>query len=127
MRTLHSQVHAWVLRGGAALLFCLWLMLQYAERAPKGPHPSLATAIAYSTFYVCEDLTTLICMMQNGAVAQEIFTATEARRVVGLVQLGSSVGAVIAGLSAGWISELGGAPTLVLACSGADIPRRASR
>ena len=47
----------------------------------------LTTQVLYTLFFVCEDLTTLLVMMQNAAVAQELFTATAARRVVGLVPL----------------------------------------
>ena len=71
--------------------------------------------IFYFIFYVCEDLTTLLVIMQNGAVAQEIFTATEARRLLGLIQVGASVGAVFAGLIAGPVAKVCGPDGLVLA------------
>lgn len=107
------RIYASVQLAGAALLLSLWVMLLNLHQHP-GP-PSLATQGLYTLFFVCEDLTTLLVMMQNGAVVQELFTATAARRVVGLVQLGSSLGAVFAGLTCGGLSSYLGANSLVLA------------
>ena len=81
------RVYACVQLSGAVLLACLWVMLSYLERRTAAA-VDLTTQVLYTLFFVCEDLTTLLVMMQNAAVAQELFTATAARRVVGLVQLG---------------------------------------
>ena len=108
------RVYACVQLSGAVLLACLWVMLSYLERRTAAA-VDLTTQVLYTLFFVCEDLTTLLVMMQNAAVAQELFTATAARRVVGLVQLGSSVGAVLAGLTCGGLSRYAGANSLVLA------------
>ena len=107
-----TQVNGCVLRSGAAILGGLYGLLAWCGR---GARPPLVDAVVYSAFYVVEDLATLVVMMQNGAVAQELFSATDARRVVGLVQLGSSLGAVFAGLLAGTVAQLGGAAALILA------------
>ena len=80
------RVYACVQLSGAVLLACLWVMLSYLERRTAAA-VDLTTQVLYTLFFVCEDLTTLLVMMQNAAVAQELFTATAARRVVGLVQL----------------------------------------
>ena len=61
-------------------------MLSYLENRGAAA-VDLTTQVLYTLFFVCEDLTTLLVMMQNAAVAQELFTATAARRVVGLVPL----------------------------------------
>ena len=80
------RVYARVQLSGAVLLACLWVMLSYLERRTAAA-VDLTTQVLYTLFFVCEDLTTLLVMMQNAAVAQELFTATAARRVVGLVPL----------------------------------------
>jgi hypothetical protein len=108
------RVYACVQLSGAVLLACLWVMLSYLERRTAAA-VDLTTQVLYTLFFVCEDLTTLLVMMQNAAVAQELFTATAARRVVGLVQLGSSLGAVLAGITCGGLSKYLGANSLVLA------------
>jgi hypothetical protein len=78
------RVYACVQLSGAVLLACLWFMLAWLQQQAA---VTLTGQFLYTLFFVCEDLTTLLVMMQNAAVAQELFTATAARRVVGLVQL----------------------------------------
>ena len=78
------RVYACVQLSGAVLLACLWVMLSYLERRTRrgrGPHDPGPLHVVLR-----EDLTTLLVMMQNAAVAQELFTATAARRVVGLAE-----------------------------------------
>ena len=107
------KIYASVQLLGAVVLLSLWVMLLNLHQ--QTTPPSITTQGLYTLFFVCEDLTTLLVMMQNGAVVQELFTATAARRVVGLVQLGSSLGAVFAGLTCGGLSTYLGANSLVLA------------
>ena len=82
------RVYACVQLSGAVLLACLWFMLAYLHNQAA---VTLTTQVLYTLFFVCEDLTTLLVMMQNAAVAQELFTATAARRVVGLVPLSDNI------------------------------------
>ena len=106
-----TAVNACVLRSAAVTLASLYALLAWCG-AGRG---ALIDNVVYSVFYVVEDLATLVVMMQNGAVTQELFSATDARRIVGLVQLGSSLGAVFAGLLAGSVAEVGGVTALILA------------
>ena len=82
-----TAVNACVLRSAAVTLASLYALLAWCG-AGRG---ALVDNVVYSVFYVVEDLATLVVMMQNGAVTQELFSATDARRIVGLVQLGSSL------------------------------------
>ena len=62
--------------------------------------PYLLPAAAYLLF-LAEDLLTMMLMMQSASLAQATLTAYDGKRLLGLIQLGSSMGAMVSGLSAG--------------------------
>ena len=62
--------------------------------------PYLLPAAA-SLLFLAEDLLTMMLMMQSASLAQATLTAYDGKRLLGLVQLGSSIGAMVSGLSAG--------------------------
>ena len=62
--------------------------------------PYLLPAAA-SLLFLAEDLLTMMLMMQSASLAQATLTAYDGKRLLGLIQLGSSMGAMVSGLSAG--------------------------
>ncbi len=78
-------------------------------------HAHRARMVAAAALFIAEDVLTLYLIMQASTVAQSCFTTFSAGRLLGLTQLGSSTGAVLAGLAAGPIARrLGGAAPLII-------------
>lgn len=78
--------------------------------------PQLAEYILAPTGYViflAEDMLTMMLMMQSSSLAQASLTSQSAKRLLGLIQLGSSTGAMTAGLSAGPLAKVLGAERMV--------------
>ena len=74
--------------------------------------PYLLPAAAYLLF-LAEDLLTMLLMMQSASLAQATLTAYDGKRLLGLIQLGSSTGAMVSGLSAGPVASALGPERLV--------------
>ena len=64
--------------------------------------------------YVAQDLLTLLLMMQSASLAQATLNAYTAKRLLGLVQLGCSSGAIVTGLLVGPLAEQIGTEPLIL-------------
>ena len=86
----------------AAVLFTLYL----AEMA--------GVAGAVYILYLVEDTGMIMVMMQSATVAQMSFSTQDAKRCLGLVQFGNSMGAITVGMAAGPLSKALGAENLLL-------------
>ena len=64
--------------------------------------------------FLAEDLLTMLLMMQSASLAQSTLTAYDGKRLLGLIQLGSSTGAMVSGLGAGPLAQALGPERLVL-------------
>jgi hypothetical protein len=90
------------------LVFSLPLLMPANLRAPGW----LRAPTAYAIF-LAEDLLTMLLMMQSASLAQASLTTYSAKRLLGLIQLGSSTGAMTAGLAAGPLAKLIGPVSMV--------------
>ena len=80
------------------LLALLVTPLAFADACRGVPHLLPAAACL---LFLAEDLLTMMLMMQSASLAQATLTAYDGKRLLGLIQLGSSMGAMVSGLSAG--------------------------
>lgn len=64
--------------------------------------------------YLAQDLLTLLLMMQSASLGQAVLNSYLAKRLLGLVQLGCSIGAVATGLAAGWLAHTIGTNAMIL-------------
>ena len=69
--------------------------------------------VAY-VMYVAQDLLTMLLMMQSASLAQATLNAYSAKRLIGLVQLGCSMGAIVTGLLVGPLAKAIGTETTCL-------------
>lgn len=83
--------------------------IQWLVNSSIAMQPSCAYAM-----YLMQDLLTLLLMMQSGSLAQVTLNAYTAKRLLGLIQLGCSSGAVITGLVVGPAAEAIGVELLIL-------------
>ena len=80
------------------LLSAALLLLLPLPIAMSTPGSALGTAAAYMLF-LAEDLLPMLLMMQSSSLAQGSLTGHAAKRLLGLIQLGCSTGAMTAGLA----------------------------
>jgi hypothetical protein len=92
-------------------LLAVLVMPMVFEKQCRGV-PLLLPAAAYLLF-LAEDLLTMLLMMQSASLAQATLTAYDGKRLLGLIQLGSSTGAMVSGLSAGPVASALGPERLV--------------
>ena len=73
-----------------------------------------ARAPAAYLMFLTQDLLTLLLMMQSASLSQATLDAYSAKRLIGLVQLGCSCGAVFTGVLVGPLAEAVGTEPLIL-------------
>lgn len=64
--------------------------------------------------FIAQDVLTLLLMMQSASLAQATLNSYSAKRLLGLIQLGCSVGAVTTGLAAGTLAHTIGTHAMLL-------------
>lgn len=108
-------------------LFCTFFLLLLAapllltqRSAAAEIEPSVVAAakrvrwFAAYMMFLAQDVLTLLLMMQSSSLAQATLDAYSAKRLLGLVQLGCSSGAIVTGLAVGPLAQALGPDMLIL-------------
>ena len=121
---LAARVNLYLTMLSAALLLALAVPFLVASKV-LGPDASplvrtLVTAAVSArgpcayVGYLAQDLLTLLLMMQSSSLAQATLNSYSAKRLLGLVQLGCSTGAVATGVLAGVLARSIGPPLMIV-------------
>ena len=122
---LASHINLWLSLVAAGVLLALALPLVIVRAVPYLRHPpgwllwlsdvseSTRKPAAY-LIYQMQDLLTLLLMMQSASLSQATLSLYTAKRLLGLVQLGCSTGAVVTGLTAGALARTVGPAAMIL-------------